>query len=155
MRYTLLSPLLFAICLGPLAAHAGNPVAPIFATTNGAIRGYDPVSYFTDHKAVKGKAAYSYRWRDADWHFASAAHLAAFKAEPEKYAPQYGGYCAYGVAQGFTPETDPHAFQVVDGKLYLNLSKVVLKRWQQDIPGYVKDADKNWPQLQAGTYQEQ
>ncbi|MFZ6870541.1 YHS domain-containing (seleno)protein [Undibacterium sp. Di27W] len=130
------------------------PIAPIFATEAGAIRGYDPVAYFKQNKPVKGKKELSYQWQGADWHFASKDNLEAFKADPEKYAPQYGGYCAYGVAQGYTPEIDPAAYKVVDGKLYLNLSKDVLKRWVKDIPGYVKDANENWPQLKAGTYVE-
>jgi len=131
-----------------------DPVAPIFSTKAGAIRGYDPVAYITQNKPVKGKANLSYEWQGATWHFSTKANLEAFKAAPEKYAPQYGGYCAYGVAQGYTPETDPNAYKVVDGKLYLNLSKVVLKRWEEDIPGYIKTADQNWPELKAGTYVE-
>lgn len=136
------------------AAWAGQTVAPVFSTAEGAIRGYDPVAYFTEKKAHKGKPEFSYAWQGAEWHFASQKNLDAFKADPEKYAPQYGGYCAYGVAQGYTPEIDPQAFKVVDGKLYLNLSRDVLKRWQKDIPGYVRDANKNWPELKAGTYVE-
>ena len=130
------------------------PIAPIFSTEAGAIRGYDPVAYFKQNKPVKGKKELVFQWQGADWHFASKDNLEAFKAEPEKYAPQYGGYCAYGVAQGYTPEIDPAAYKVVDGKLYLNLSKDVLKRWVKDIPGYVKDANQNWPELKAGTYVE-
>lgn len=129
-------------------------IDPVFSTKDGAIRGYDPVAYFTEHKAVKGKKNISYEWQGATWHFASEAHREAFKQSPESYAPQYGGYCAYGVAQGYTPEIDPHAFQVHEGKLYLNLSKVVLKRWREDIPGYIRDANQNWPELKAGTYVE-
>lgn len=129
-------------------------IAPVFSTEDGAIRGYDPVAYFTQHKAVKGEKNLSFTWQGAQWHFSNQANLEAFKADPEKFAPQYGGYCAYGVAQGYTPEIDPQAYKVVGGKLYLNLSKGVLKKWQKDIPGYVKDANQNWPQLKAGTYVE-
>ncbi|WP_338845901.1 YHS domain-containing (seleno)protein [Massilia sp. W12] len=136
------------------SAWAGQPVAPVFSTAEGAIRGYDPVAYFTEKKAHKGKPELRHVWQGATWHFASQSNLDAFKAQPEKYAPQYGGYCAYGVAQGYAPEIDPQAFKVVDGKLYLNLSQRVLKRWQKDIPGYVQAADKNWPELKAGTYVE-
>lgn len=130
------------------------PVAPIFSTEAGAIRGYDPVAYFKQNKPVKGKKELVFQWQGADWHFVNKDNLETFKADPEKYAPQYGGYCAYGVAQGYTPEIDPAAYKVVNGKLYLNLSKDVLKRWVKDIPGYVKEADQNWPQLKAGTYVE-
>jgi YHS domain-containing protein len=136
------------------ATQSAFAIEPVFSTKAGAIRGYDPVAYFTQHKPVKGKTNLVYEWQGAKWHFANKENLEAFTATPEKFAPQYGGYCAYGVAQGYTPETDPAAFQVVDDKLYLNLSKVVLKRWQQDIPGYVKDANENWPQLKAGTFVE-
>ena len=137
-----------------LASVAAFAIPPVFSTSDGAIRGYDPVAYFNQNKPVKGQTRLTHRWNDTDWHFATQANLDAFKADPEKYAPQYGGYCAYGVAQGYTPETDPAAFKVVDGKLYLNLSKQVAKKWSQDIPGYVKDANQNWPQLKAGTYVE-
>ena len=137
-----------------LSASSAFAISPVFSTDAGAIRGYDPVAYFTQHKPVKGSDQLVYQWQDAQWHFSSQANLDAFKAAPEKFAPQYGGYCAYGVAQGYTPETDPAAFKVVNGKLYLNLSKVVLRRWVKDIPGYVKDADQNWPELKAGTFVE-
>ncbi|MFZ6799063.1 YHS domain-containing (seleno)protein [Undibacterium sp. Di24W] len=129
-------------------------IEPIFSSKDGAIRGYDPVAYFTKHKAVKGSKKLSTTWQGAEWHFSSQTNLDAFVADPEKYAPQYGGYCAFGVAQGFTPEIDPQAFAVRDGKLYLNLSKDVLKRWKENIPGYIADANKNWPELKAGTYVE-
>jgi len=136
------------------SAFAGEKPPAIFSTEEGAIRGYDPVAYFKQNKPVKGKKELSYKWQDAEWHFSTQANLDAFKANPEKFAPQYGGYCAYGVAQGYTPEIDPASFKVVSGKLYLNLSPEVLSRWKEDIPGYVKDADKNWPELKAGTYVE-
>ena len=132
------------------ASLAACAVPPVFTTDDGAIRGYDPVAYFSQSEPVKGKKDLSYRWNGSDWHFASQANLDAFQAAPEKYAPQYGGYCAYGVAQGFTPETDPAAFKVVDGMLYLNLSPQVARKWAQDIPGYVRDANQNWPRLKAG-----
>ncbi len=154
MSFTRLLTMSIAALSFFLSSHA-FAIDPVFSTKEGAIRGYDPVAYFTQHKAVKGKAKLSYNWQGANWHFSSQANLDAFKNDPEKYAPQYGGYCAYGVSQGVTPEIDPHAFHVQDGKLYLNLSKVVLKRWKEDIPGYIKDADKNWPELKAGTYVEQ
>ncbi|WP_295764007.1 YHS domain-containing (seleno)protein [Undibacterium sp.] len=144
----------FSTVLLVIAGGSAFAIAPIFSTEEGAIRGYDPVAYFKQNKPVKGQKDLSTTWQGAQWHFSSQANLDAFKAEPEKYAPQYGGYCAYGVAQGYTPEIDPSAYKVLNGKLYLNLSPVVLKKWKKDIPGYVKDADKNWPELKAGTYVE-
>ncbi len=143
-----------AFAIISIMSNSAFAVAPIFSTDEGAIRGYDPVAYFKLNKPVKGSKNLHTSWQDAEWHFSSQANLDAFKAAPEKYAPQYGGYCAYGVAQGYTPEIDPSAFKVREGKLYLNLSPDVLKKWKKDIPGYVKEADKNWPKLKAGTYVE-
>lgn len=137
-----------------MAGGSAFAIAPIFSTEEGAIRGYDPVAYFKQHKPVKGQKKLTTTWQGAQWHFSSQANLDAFKADPEKYAPQYGGYCAYGVAQGYTPEIDPSAYKVTNGKLYLNLSPLVLQRWKKDIPAYVAEADKNWPELKAGTYVE-
>lgn len=106
-----------------------------------AIRGYDPVAYFTDGKPVAGTDAYVYDWMGAKWKFASAEHLAAFKAEPQKYAPQYGGYCAYGVAKDHLVKIEPDAWKIVDGKLYLNYDSDVQAKWLKDVPGYIHEAD--------------
>lgn len=112
-----------------------------------AIKGYDVVAYFTDGKPVKGDKAHTFEHAGVTWQFASADHLNKFKANPEKYAPQYGGYCAYGVAKGATYDIDPDAWKIVEDKLYLNYSKSVQKDWNQDIPGYIKKADANWPDV--------
>jgi len=153
-RRSLLVCSVLAISAASMSAQAlaADAIAPIFSTKAGAIQGYDPVAYFLLNKPVKGSANFTTKWQGATWYFSSRNNLDAFVASPEKYAPQYGGYCAYGVAQGVTPETDPAAFVVRDNKLYLNLSKSVQKLWQQDIAGYVKDANNNWPALKAGTY---
>jgi YHS domain-containing protein len=125
-----------------------STVTPVNATSDGvAIKGYDPVAYFTDGGPVKGKKEFQYEWRGAKWQFASAGHRDLFKADPGKYAPQYGGYCAYAVSQGKTADIDPDAWDIVNGKLYLNLSKDVQKIWSKDIPGYIKKADRNWPHI--------
>lgn len=137
-----------------LTSSSAFAIAPIFSTAEGAIRGYDPVAYFKQNKPVKGSKSLHTTWQGAEWHFSNQANLLAFQADPEKYAPQYGGYCAYGVSQGYTPEIDPAAYKVLNGKLYLNLSPLVLKKWKKDIPTYVRDADQNWPELKAGTYVE-
>lgn len=118
---------------------------PVFATGDGAIRGYDPVAYHEDSKPVKGSADLSVQWQGATWHFASAENRDKFRDEPERYAPKYGGYCAYAVANGYTASTDPQAWAIVDGTLYLNYSLDVRERWKQDIPGYIEKADANWP----------
>ncbi len=129
----------------PLAAQAASPELFTGLVKGVAVGGYDPVAYFTEYKPVAGKADITYSWKGATWRFASEQNRDAFKANPEKYAPQYGGYCAYAVSQGATAKGDPKVWTVVDGKLYLNLSSSVQKTWEKDIPGYIKSADKNWP----------
>ena len=132
----------------PISAEA---IAPVYSTfLGGAIRGYDPVAYFTESKPVQGKRAFSHKWKGATWYFASEKNRDMFRATPEKYAPRYGGYCAYAVSQGYTASIVPEAWKIVDGKLYLNYSLGVQQTWEQDIPGHIKSADKNWPRLLKG-----
>ena len=114
--------------------------------TDVAIKGYDTVAYFTESKAVKGSDQFQTTWKEAKWKFASKANLDAFKANPEKFAPQYGGYCAYGVAQGYLVKIEPEEFKVIDGKLYLNYDEDVSKKWKKDTAGYIKTANKNFPE---------
>ena len=129
-----------------LFAHAAAADKPaIFADQNGAIRGYDPVAYFTQGAPVKGAKEFRHDWRGATWHFASSANRDRFAADPQQYAPQYGGYCAYGVALGSAPPIDPAAWSIVDGRLYLNFNLPTRATWEKDIPGYVRKADANWP----------
>jgi hypothetical protein len=123
--------------------------APVYSDSSGAIRGYDPVAYFTQSRPVKGSREFTHRWNGATWRFASAENRDRFAAEPEKYAPQYGGYCAYGVASGYAVKIEPDAWSVVDGRLYLNYDRGVQKSWQADVPGYIRKADANWPQVLA------
>lgn len=118
---------------------------PVFTTREGAIRGYDPVAYFSEGKPVEGLPEFSHEWNGAQWLFASADNLEMFKQGPEQYAPQYGGYCAYAVANGYTAKTEPEAWTIVDDKLYLNYSLGVRKKWTKDIPGNIKKANDNWP----------
>ena len=112
-----------------------------------AVRGYDVVAYFTEGKPVEGKSDYTHEWSNTTWRFASAAHRDLFAANPEKYAPQYGGWCAWAVSQGYTASIDPAAWRIVDGKLYLNYSKSVQSQWAQNIPGFIAKGDTNWPRL--------
>ena len=136
-----------------LAGAAGTALAldPVFSTyLGGAIRGYDPVAYHTEGKPVKGKRAHRVEWKEATWSFASAENKALFEGDPEKYAPRYGGYCAWAVSNGYTASIDPDAWSIVDGKLYLNYSLGVRTQWSQDIPGNIAKGDVNWPQLLAG-----
>ncbi len=119
----------------------------VFAPDHQAIRGYDPVAYFADSKPVKGDPKLTYDWQDATWSFATQANLDAFKANPDKYAPQYGGYCAYGLSEGHKSPTDPDAFTVVDDKLYLNYNPKVKTMWSKDRDSRIKTADEKWPKL--------
>lgn len=112
-----------------------------------AISGYDPVAYFTQTKALKGSSAISAVHGAATYYFASTANRDAFLANPDKYAPVYGGYCAYGVAHGHKVNVDPEAFRVVNDRLYLNYSKGVQQKWLADIPGNIATADSNWGKL--------
>ncbi|MCY3969358.1 MAG: YHS domain-containing protein [Acidobacteria bacterium] len=119
---------------------------PVFTTRgNLAIRGYDPVAYFTEGKAVKGDRDFTLGWQGADWRFASAENRDLFSEDPEKYAPQYGGYCAWAVSRNYTAPTDPDAFTVVNGKLYLNYNKRVMNQWLEDRDRNIEQADENWP----------
>lgn len=114
-----------------------------------AIDGYDAVAYFTDGRPVEGRSEYRLEWNGATWRFASAEHRAAFEREPEKFAPAYGGYCAWAVANNYTADADPEAWAIVDGRLYLNYNKKVQEKWQVDVPGHIARADANWPRLLA------
>ena len=126
-------------------AHAAKP--EVFSHKGFAIRGYDPVAYFTDAKPVKGERAHQLDWNGTTWLFASAENKAKSMATPEAFAPQYGGYCAFAVAKGYTASIDPDAWHVTDGKLYLNYSKGVQRKWMKDVPGNIAKGDKNWPKV--------
>lgn len=130
-----------------LPAVAGDT---IFQADGKAIRGYDTVAYFTEGKAVMGSADYTAEYKDAIWHFASAENRDLFAANPEDYAPQYEGHCAFGAAQGYAVEVDPTQWSVRDGKLYLNYSAHVQGRWLEDPTGYITKADANWPDIRPG-----
>ena len=143
-----ISARLFASAFFLLAA-AASALSPVNKSFLGgvAIDGYDPVAYFTDGKPVEGKKEFSHEWKGATWRFASAEHRDRFAAAPEQYAPQYGGYCAWAVAHGYTADIEPEAWAVVDGKLYLNYHLEVKARWDKDVPGYIAQGDQNWPKL--------
>ena len=143
---------LTALFITALLVPAGTALAldPVFSTyLGGAIRGYDPVAYHTEGKPVAGKRAHRVEWKGATWSFASAGNKALFEGDPEKYAPRYGGYCAWAVSQGYTASIDPDAWSIVEGKLYLNYSLGVRDQWSHDIPGNIAKGDVNWPKLLA------
>tara|TARA_R110002020_G_scaffold122787_1_gene278635 strand:- start:2694 stop:3143 length:450 start_codon:yes stop_codon:yes gene_type:complete len=109
-----------------------------------AIQGHDPVAYFTEGKAVPGDASLTATHDGATYRFSSADNKAAFEADPARYAPQYGGYCAYGAAQGYKAPVEPDKFTVLDGKLYLNYNGAVQSTWVKDTAGYIEKADAFW-----------
>ncbi|PJZ59025.1 YHS domain-containing (seleno)protein [Leptospira barantonii] len=111
---------------------------------NLAIDGYDPVAYFTLGRPVEGKTEFSFRWKDADWRFSSAENLKLFREHPEQYAPQFGGYCAYGIAMGEKVNIDPNQWKIVDGKLYLNYDHDVQVLWEKDTSGWIRKAREKW-----------
>ncbi len=135
--------LIAGLIAGP--AFAGGEVNTTVLGT--ALKGYDVVAYHTVGKPVEGSRRFSYRWRDATWRFASVEHRDLFAADPERYAPAYGGYCAYGMAQGAKIDVDPSAWRIIDRKLYLNVNKRVQRIWETDIPGYIARANPHWQRL--------
>lgn len=114
-----------------------------------AIEGYDAVAYHTEAKPVKGSKEFTHEWQGAIWRFASAANLETFRKEPMKYAPAYGGYCAWAVSQGYTASIDPAAWKIVGGKLYLNYNQEIKNKWEKEQAKFIEDADANWPKLLA------
>ncbi|MEM6408993.1 MAG: YHS domain-containing (seleno)protein [Pseudomonadota bacterium] len=136
-----------AVALLPKAAIAKTDA--VYNTGGIAIDGTDAVAYFTQSAPVAGSSDITHEWNGVTWQFASAANRDAFAADPESYAPQYGGYCAWAVSQGYTAETSPDAWTIVDGKLYLNFNKRIRRRWERDIPGNIEAGDANWPGVLA------
>ncbi|MBS0410966.1 MAG: YHS domain-containing protein [Proteobacteria bacterium] len=137
---------LASACVAPPApAREAEIYTPLLS--NLAVSGYDAVAYFDQGKPVMGQAQFETEWKGAKFRFASAAHLARFKANPAAYAPQYGGYCAWAVSQGHTAKGDPKVWKLVGGKLYLNYDASVQQRWERDVPGNISRADRNWPRV--------
>ncbi|EFL87987.1 YHS domain-containing (seleno)protein [Ahrensia sp. R2A130] len=119
----------------------------IYAESGVAIDGTDTVAYFTEGKPVPGKREFSHEWNGTTWLFANEENRAKFAADPAAFAPQYGGYCAYAVSEGYTASTVPDAWKIVDGKLYLNYSKGVQSTWEENQSKRIVDADGNWPSV--------
>lgn len=133
-----------------LVPHSAAAAAEVHTTLFGnvAIDGYDAVAYHLDGAPTKGRSDYSYRWHDAEWRFASADHRDRFIADPERYAPAYGGWCAWAVAtKGEKVGTDPEAFSVVNGRLFLNYDKSIRKQWDADRAALIERGDALWPTL--------
>ena len=144
---------LFAACLAlapaVLAAPAANAEPPVYtgSFSDTALQGYDPVAYFEQGEAVKGSDDFTTEYIGATFKFASAADRDAFIADPAAYAPQYGGYCAWAMADGKYAKGDARYWRIVDGKLYLNYNAGIQKKWEKDVPGFISKADTHWTEL--------
>ena len=151
------TPSLKALAAATLIAIGGVSATPAMAIaapevylppfSKVALSGYDPVSYFVGGTPRKGDARFSMTFKGVDYRFASPENLARFRSNPQAFLPQYGGYCAWAVAGGYTAKGDPLAWKIVGGKLYLNYDQNVQKRWARDIPGNIAKGDQNWPQV--------
>ena len=146
--------LIFAVVSLSFAAGAADEInlsKPSFlgGTWDHALGGYDTVAYFTEGKPVKGSKDFSTEYKGVQWLFSSQANLDLFLADPDHYRPQYGGYCAWATANGYEAPGSPKAWKIVDDKLYLNYNLDVQKKWFADIPGFIAQADENWPTLLA------
>jgi len=144
-QITLSVLLLAAVLIAPAQAKEAEIYTGFFSNT--AVQGYDPVAYFTEGKPVKGSNDHTLEWKGATWKFSSAENKAKFEADPEAFAPQYGGYCAWAVAQGYTAKGDAQHWAIRGGKLYLNYNADVQNTWLSDPDGFIEKADANWPSV--------
>ena len=134
----------------PSNAQAADDLIYTGLFSNTAVSGYDAVSYHTEGAPVRGSREFRTEWQGAEWRFASQDNLDLFLANPEAYAPAYGGYCAWAMAQGDTAKGDPEVWRIVDGVLYLNFDRSVQQMWEEDIPGFIEAADANYPSVVTG-----
>jgi len=145
--YTILiisiSAIFFAACAG--GAEDFNKINTTAETV--AVKGFDAVAYFTAENAVEGNPQFSYIWNGAKWYFSSAENMEKFKAAPENYAPQFGGYCSFAVSKGYTADADPQAWKIVNGKLYLNYNRKVKEMWEAEQETRIRDAEQNWDEF--------
>lgn len=143
---------LFSVLFSCLLISCSEKAVPAVNTDSegAALKGYDPVAYFTEDKPVKGRKELEHIWNGAKWRFSNERHKDLFIKTPEKYMPQYGGYCAFAVSMGATADIDPESWKIMNGKLYLNLNKKFHALWLEDIPGNIKKGDENWPRILKG-----
>jgi YHS domain-containing protein len=141
-RIILISVTFIFLLAGMIGIAYSAPQEPV------AIKGYDTVAYFTEGKAVKGTEDFTSSWHGMTWFFESQKNRDLFAAGPEKYAPQYDGWCAWAMTESRKSVTDPEVWKIVDGKLYLNCSRAAYEKWSRDIPGHIKMADENWRKMQ-------
>ncbi len=135
--------MLFTLTVFTLPAHAFDKINTSYFG-NLAVDGYDTVAYFTENKAVEGSKKFQTQWQGANWRFSNQKNLTAFKQEPQRYAPQYGGYCAFAMAHNDTASIEPEQFTIVDGKLYLNYNRNIKEEWLDERDEMIKKADKHW-----------
>jgi hypothetical protein len=142
-----LTPAALAFAVAATTAEARSPEIYTGLLSSTAVGGYDPVAYFNEGKPVEGRKEFTHVWKSVTWRFASEKNRDAFRARPDAYAPQYGGYCAWAVSQGYTAKGDPKHWKIVEGKLYLNYDAKVQRDWEKDIPGHIAKGDRNWPKV--------
>jgi YHS domain-containing protein len=130
---------------------ATGPCRSIQRAERGAIQAYDPVAYFTERCPVRGFPRFSADYLGSTFYFSTMSNRETFTTHPERFAPQYAEYCAFGVAKGYKAAIDLESFTIVEGKLYLNYSPSVLAGWRKDIPGYIQQADPNWSEVSHQT----
>lgn len=128
----------------------GGTAAGESLADDAAIKGYDTVAYFKAGKALKGNESFTFKWHNMTWYFIDGENRDLFAESPEKYAPQYDGYCAWAMTEARKAQTDPEVWKIIDGRLYLNCSKTAYEKWSRDIPGNIKKADENWLKLKGG-----
>ncbi|TQV76098.1 YHS domain-containing (seleno)protein [Denitrobaculum tricleocarpae] len=138
-----------ALAVVPATAQLAQAETEVNIVEGYAVHGYDVVAYFTQDKPVVGDDRFTASHEGANYRFASAENRDLFTADPAKYAPKYGGYCAFGAAMGRKFDGDPNAWAIVDGELYLNLNKKVQARWKENIPGFIKGSENNWPLIRS------
>ncbi len=141
-----LGPLALGALLAPAVARGSKPPR-LHAPGGVALRGHDPVAYMLDGMPAAGDERFAAEWAGARWLFRSAEHRATFLAMPDRYAPQYGGHCAWAMARGYLAPADPLQWHVVGGRLFVNFDAAVHRRWLRDIPGFIAAADRNWPRF--------
>jgi hypothetical protein len=145
IRVSRVLAVIIVVVLSLSGAHASAAKPEWYLARNLALSGYDAVAYFTESRAVRGDARFELVWNGVRWRFASLEHRDRFRAEPGRYAPRFGGYCAWAVSNGYTASGDPNAWSVVDGRLYLNYSPAVRRTWEQDKAGNIARGTANWP----------
>lgn len=137
--------------LAGLVFASASMASQFYEKDGAAIRGYDPVAYFTERKPVKGSARHASEYRGARFHFVNPANREAFEADPARFAPQYGGFCAFAVSKGYKAKIDPDAWTIVGDRLYLNYDRTVRELWMEDVSGNIQKADRKWPKVRGLT----